>query len=296
MRTYKKYIPLVALGAIVIGLAFPARAEAQRRFYPRSHVVVVGGFYDPFWFYDPWFGWGYPYGYAAYPPYPYRYYGYDNSASLRLDVKPKQAEVYVDGYYAGIVDDYDGIFQRLSVQPGEHEIELYLEGYRTARQKLYLTPRNTFKLKYTMERLQSGEQPEPRPEPINPPPSAAGGPGPGQPPMPGMPPRGPVGRRMPPNAPPMPMPGPGEERGARARSDAYGSISIRVQPGDADVLIDGERWNGPAGQERLTVDVPEGRHTIEIQKSGFRTYVTDVEVRSGQTTTLNVSLRSQDEH
>jgi len=129
VRIYKKYIPLAALGAIVIGLAFPARAEAQRRFYPRSHVVVVGGFYDPFWFYDPWFGWGYPYGYAAYPPYPYRYYGYDNSASLRLDVKPKETEVYVDGYYAGIVDDYDGVFQHLNLEVGSHHIEIEEEGY-----------------------------------------------------------------------------------------------------------------------------------------------------------------------
>jgi hypothetical protein len=66
-----------------------------------------------------------------------------------------------------------------------------------------------------------------------------------------------------------------------------------VQPGDADVLVDGERWRGPAGQERLIIEVPEGRHTVEIQKSGFRTYVTEVDVRRGETTPLNVSLRTQ---
>ena len=33
--------------------------------------------------------------------------------------------------------------------------------------------------------------------------------------------------------------------------------------------IDGEPWRGPGGQERLTVEVAEGSHTIEIRKPGF---------------------------
>jgi len=68
-----------------------------------------------------------------------------------------------------------------------------------------------------------------------------------------------------------------------------------VQPADADILVDGEKWRGPDAQDRLVVEVAEGRHTIEIQKSGYRTYVTDVEVRRGDTTTVNVSLRTQNE-
>ena len=68
-----------------------------------------------------------------------------------------------------------------------------------------------------------------------------------------------------------------------------------MQPGDADVLIDGEKWRGPDTQDHLLVQVPEGRHTVEIQKSGYRTYVTEVEVRRGETTAVNVSLRTQDE-
>ena len=52
-------------------------------------------------------------------------------ASVQFDVTPRQAEVFVDGYYAGIVDDFDGMFQRLRVEPGQHEITLYLDGYRT---------------------------------------------------------------------------------------------------------------------------------------------------------------------
>ena len=76
-----------------------------------------------------------------------------------------------------------------------------------------------------------------------------------------------------------------------ARRPAYGTLAIKVQPGDAEVSIDGEAWRGPGGQDRLTVEVVEGSHTVEIRKSGYRTYVTQVDVRRGQTTPLNVSLR-----
>ena len=73
-------------------------------------------------------------------------------------MKPKEAEVYVDGYYAGIVDDFDGTFQRLRVAPGEHEIELWLDGYRTVRQKVHLTQDNTFKREVQMERMSAGRR------------------------------------------------------------------------------------------------------------------------------------------
>jgi hypothetical protein len=290
---HKHVVFLIAITAL-LSVGWSTESQAQG-FRPR--VVVVGGFYaNPYYVYDPYFAeaqWGYPYRY------PYRYYG-DPGASVRLEVKPKQAEVYVDGYYAGIVDDFDGVFQRLHVAPGEHEIELYLDGYRTTRQHVYLTPDNTFKIKYTMERLASGEQAEPRPQPPEPPqmgtPGPMGAPLPGQggqPPMYPPPPRGPMGRRAPqPQQPPQPPP-PNEPRSGQGA--ANGTIALRVQPGDADILIDGERWSGPAGQDRLVIDVAEGRHTIEIQKAGYRGYVTEIDVRRGETTPVNVSLRSQEQ-
>ena len=291
--------------ALLLGFGWTSPAEAQGRGRYGRHVVVSGFYADPF--FDPWYGpqWG-PY------PYPYRFANADSA--VKLEVKPKEAEVYVDGYYAGIVDDFDGVFQRLRVPPGEHDIEIYLAGYRAVHQKVYLTPDNTFKIKYTMERLAAGEAPEPRPQPPAPPPDAQPAPGqpvPGQPyPMPPQG-RGPGGRRMPPQPgsqgpqgpppypqapqqpqyPPYPPPGaPGN-----AQPSEYGTLAIRVQPGGADILVDGELWHGPEGQDRLVIDVAEGQHTIEIRKSGYRTYVTGVEVRRGTTTPVNVSLRSQNE-
>lgn len=106
-----------------------------------------------------------------YPPYPsYRYT--DPESDLRIAVKPKEASVYVDGYFAGKVEEFDGAFQRLHVIPGQHEITVYLEGYRPLSQKLYLSPRGKRKIEGTLEKLAPGETMPPPPEPVQPPPAA----------------------------------------------------------------------------------------------------------------------------
>jgi len=43
---------------------------------------------------------------------------------VRIQGAPRDAQVYVDGTYAGVVDDYDGTFQRLEIEPGSHEVEV----------------------------------------------------------------------------------------------------------------------------------------------------------------------------
>jgi hypothetical protein len=65
---------------------------------------------------------------------------------------------------------------------------------------------------------------------------------------------------------------------------------VRVQPTASEVWIDGEQWRGPEGDERLVVQLSEGTHHVEVRKSGFRRYATDVQVRRGETVPLNVSL------
>jgi len=294
VTTSKRFVLAASIAAAALAAA-PATSTAQprgRRVVVRAPVFVGGYYASPYWLYDPWFGFGYADPWGPYPyPYPYRGYAVDPGASLRLDVKPHEAEVYVDGYYSGIVDDFDGAFQRLHLRPGEHELTLYLDGYRTVHQKIYLTPNNTFKVKYTMEPLAAGEQAEARPQPPNPPPAEAASQAPMYPP----PMRGRRAPQGPPPGLPAPPPPPVPGNAPRAESSAYGSLAIRVQPGDADVLIDGEVWRSPSGQERLVVEVAEGPHTIEIRKAGYRSYVANVGVRRGETTPVNVSLRSQEE-
>jgi hypothetical protein len=102
-------------------------------------------YYDPFWYggYSG-YGYGYPSGYYGGGYYGsgggyYGAYGGGSSSSsniyglgkLRLKVKPRDAEVYVDGYYVGLVDDFDGTFQRLTLDAGPHRIEIRKPGFNT---------------------------------------------------------------------------------------------------------------------------------------------------------------------
>jgi hypothetical protein len=219
--------------------------------------------------------------------YPFPPYGYPNihpDASVHLDVTPQDAEVYVDGYYAGIVDDFDGMLQRLHVEPGQHEIVLYRDGLRTVHQRVYLTRDRTFKIKMQMEPLGAGEAAEPRPIPPPLPPGATAPTGTRQPrPLPRN------GRTPPPNGPTPNAPPAGAPPGAQS---APGRLTLHVQPADATVLIDGQPATSQ-GQDTLVLDVSEGRHVIQVRKTGYVGYLSEVEVRRGETTTLDVTLRAQ---
>jgi hypothetical protein len=63
-----------------------------------------------------------------------------------------------------------------------------------------------------------------------------------------------------------------------------------VQPADAVVIIDGERWDSPEGGSRLVVQLSGGSHRIEVRKEGFRTYTSTIEIRPGEAQSLNISL------
>jgi hypothetical protein len=265
------------VGSLVLALALvaavPDTAEAQRRRLGprlvRPSVVVLHAARPPRT-YDPWFRWSQwgPYGYP-YPPYGYGYLRDALTTSVRLEVTPREAEVFVDGYLAGVVDDFDGIFQRLRLPPGPHELVIYLDGYRTIRESLYLSPGADRRLRFTLAPLASGESAEPPPSPSDP---EAG-----------------QNRErdfLGPRAP-----GPAEPRPPAAEAPGrFGTLSLRIQPADADVFVDGERWDVPAGGDRVSVQLSEGRHRIEVRKAGFATYAEDVLIRRGSTLSLNVSL------
>ena len=217
-----------------------------------------------------------------YPFPPYGYPGVHPDASVHLDVTPQDAEVYVDGYYAGIVDDFDGVLQRLRVEPGQHEITIYRDGYRSIHERVYLTRDRTFKIKQAMEKLPAGEAGEARPTPAALP---AGAP----PPLPLPRDR----RRGPPPTVPATPPGGTAGPGAPASPGATGRLTIQIQPADASVLIDGQPWPASPGQDTVVVDLSEGRHVIQVRKAGYVGYLAEADVRSGDTTTLNVALRTQ---
>ncbi|HEV3483968.1 MAG TPA: PEGA domain-containing protein, partial [Vicinamibacterales bacterium] len=104
-------------------------------------------------------------------------------------------------------------------------------------------------------------------------------------------------RPTPTGPPPERRPGPsrGRDRGyppaeQRVEAEGFGELSLRVQPADAVVTIDGDRWDTPEGGSRLQLQLSEGSHRVEVTKDGHRPYTTTIDVRRGETVTLNVSL------
>ncbi len=83
------------------------------------------------------------------------YYGESNpgaNASLKLKVKPNNAQVFIDGYFAGSVDDFDGMFQKLPVQPGEHRLEFRAPGYEALVTDVKVDPYQIFNFKAELKR------------------------------------------------------------------------------------------------------------------------------------------------
>jgi hypothetical protein len=267
----KRWSQIAAAALIVVSV--PAFAHAQRRGVrgPGGRVIVSRPvFVAPFYsrHYHPFFwnvyGWGFP---SFYAPmfYPHAYVG---ESSARIQVTPRHTEVYVDGYLAGVVDDFDGFAQRLRVSPGEHVIELYLDGHKTIAQTILFAPGQSYRIRHAMEPLAPGDAEPARPAP-RPGASTQG--------------RGPFdafGRPYGSGAAPPSV--------ARSASDAA-TIAIRVQPGDASIVIDGERWQGSGG-DRLDVEVTPGEHRIEVQKDGYQPFTTTIRVGPGETSPVNVSL------
>jgi PEGA domain-containing protein len=127
-----------------------------RSYYPWGYGGYgFGGYYGGY--YDPWFyGSGYNgYGYGGYGGgyYPGSYYSGFEDGSLRLKVKPKNGSVYVDGYFAGQVDEFDGIFQRLHVEPGPHRIEIRADGYAPLSFEIRVPPGRTVNYGGELRRL-----------------------------------------------------------------------------------------------------------------------------------------------
>jgi hypothetical protein len=126
---------------------YPVYGPGRYPYYGYGRYPYYGYGHYPYYGY-PYYGYGYGYPYYGYPgfsvgfsygygypayaaPYaPYAPYGYvvpgdgGTYGGIRITGAAQNAEVYLDGSYAGIVDDYDGTFQRLDLEPGSHEIEI----------------------------------------------------------------------------------------------------------------------------------------------------------------------------
>lgn len=226
--------------------------------------------YDPFYYgyygYSPFYYSG-AYGYA-----PSYYSGrYRDSGSVRVIAEPEQTRVYVDGYYAGISDDFDGIFQRLSIPPGRHEIQLKLDGYRTHKFRVYVPVDQTIKIHHVMERGTGeatdevvGEEEYRRDDE-----------------------RDRYAREA-----------REEERSGRDDRDLdreddrdgaeAATVRLDLKPADASVYVDGE-FRG-SGRRVETLRLAPGRHRIEVVRPGYRTVEREIDVRPGDNTRVEIEL------
>jgi hypothetical protein len=119
--------------------------------YRRNRIVTVLPWrpyhYRPRFSIGVYYGAGgvYDYGYTPsyfYDPLPGRTYG-----GVRITEAPRDAQVFVDGYYVGIVDDFDGVFQHVNLEAGQHRIEVRAADYEPLSFDVYVQPGRTITLR-----------------------------------------------------------------------------------------------------------------------------------------------------
>jgi PEGA domain-containing protein len=276
--------------------------DAQRRHPQAATGSHYHSYYHPYYpYYYPYGGpyyWGYGYypyysgfyfGAGYYPFYGGAYYHGDDqgpypgaSGAVRLLVDPDKARVFVNGYYTGVVDDFDGLFQHLDLPAGVHQVKLQLEGYQTQRFKVYVAPDQTVKIRFEMVKG-SGENTselvvgdkvgaeaymrEAWRETRD---------------------RSEASRRPAPERGDRDLGAPSDVDRDRPPRAASASLHLTVEPADASVYVDGA-FQGTARQSR-SLDLPPGRHRIEIVRPGYRTLEREVEIEAGKPTNLDVTL------
>jgi hypothetical protein len=228
------------------------------------------GYYDPYywrWGYSPYYYGGY-YGYS--PSYYRRYRGYRDSGAVRVMVDPERTRVYVDGYYAGVADDFDGLFQRLYLPPGRHDITLRLEGYRTQHFKVYVPVDGTIKLHYDMVRGEGESTSEQYAgEPFD---------------------YARIEERDADDDRDDDRPYRREARGnddGLVRAEAA-MVRFDVRPSDASIYVDGE-FKG-AARRLSSLRLPTGAHRIEVVRPGYRTEEREIDVRPGGDVDVRIDL------
>ena len=115
---------MLILAAALMSLA-PMSASAAVRVFVGG-PVVYGGYYRPFW--GPYWG---PYGYA-----------YNPNGQVKLDTKVKDAQVFINGAYAGTTHEN----KTMHLRPGNYNIEIRENGQTPFAQKVYVAAGQTIHL------------------------------------------------------------------------------------------------------------------------------------------------------
>jgi hypothetical protein len=133
------------MAVLAVAMLAPAASAAPQRFVVRGGFGP--GFYGPAFYYGPgfygpgWYGAG-VYGLGWYEP--YGFVPGPTAGKIKFDTKMKDAQVYVDGGYAGTVRQL-GTFP---LKAGAHDLELRAtNGQSLFQEHVDVIPGKTIKLK-----------------------------------------------------------------------------------------------------------------------------------------------------
>lgn len=281
-------------------------SRSVRVVHHRPYRSAYIGFGYPYWGWGPYsygWGWGSPYYGRAID-----YYG-DDWGAIDLDIKPEEAEVYLDGERIGIADNYDGFPRYLWLEKGTYHLVLYKEGYETLAKRIELEEGGVLRLKDKMvpgeakspEELFAQLQPKDRVAVERP---AA---------------RSAEERPLAPwryrdrddgERAEAPRPQRPERRGEDWRyrrsggstsepvatdlRSAGGRLELAVMPSDAAVYVDG-KFVGTAADlaEGEAIRLDAGTHKVQLSRPGYSDVEREFTVKDGETTSLEITLESQ---
>lgn len=308
-RMNKAFLLALGLTLVLPALmqAAPGRHGGGGHHGGRTRVFIgVGGGWGWGWGWPGWYGPGYA-GYYGH----YNVYGPSSQwGVIDTDLSPEEARVYLDGRYIGTADDFDGYPDYLYLRPGHYRIEFRLEGYETLvrdvnarpgmfvdyKDKLhkiagaprygsYDTPKQEGEVRrHFAKRRNSVEPIDPSPAP--PEASVSEGGDEDLPPAEGD--RPPAVRR------------PRRDQfredwrggGQTSQRDVKTRLRLTIEPSDAAVYVD-NRFVGTAEEVNSLergIAVSPGKHTVTVSRPGFKDRSVDVNVQSGETEKVEVSL------
>jgi hypothetical protein len=135
-----KKLMLVLVTATLLMAPLAASARVAVFVGPR----IGWGWYSPFWG-------AYPYGYG------YGYYNAPATGAIKFDTHVKDADVYINGAFAGTV----GKLKTVNLRPGSYDIEVRAVGRTQFDEKVYVAAGKTLHLNPDLRVLpQSETQPQ----------------------------------------------------------------------------------------------------------------------------------------
>ncbi len=262
-----------------------SRGRFRGRDYHRSHYHNIGLHFG----YGGWYGWGGYYGGYYYPYYyhpfywgvpyyvPRRAYQQDRLGAFDLNVRPKKAEVYLDGQFVGTAGQFDGFPDHLWLEQGSYELIFYRPGLGTERRVLSIYPGVVVDVRL---RMQPGESVDPgelssvdRSEGAIAEVRSA------------------YERQARQEAPRAPAPEASAELDTRA---APGRVRLSIVPADASVYLDGRLLGSGDELRKLHAGlvVEAGSHLIEVVRPGYDTVRREFSVEGGDEVELEVLLKA----